>query len=505
MFAVSVADTGAIGETTRIQAVAEKMQADLLLRGATVVDGTGAPRRRADVALRDGRIAAVGALAPGDARQVVELDGLALAPGFIDVHTHDDRLLLSDPSMAPKVSQGVTTVVVGNCGISLAPLGSRTAVPPLNLVAAEPDERDGQRFDSFARYFAALEAAPAAINCAALIGHTTLRVVAMTELERPALAHEVAAMQALVREGLAAGAIGVSTGTYYAPANAATADEIRQVCAPLRGTSALIASHIRDEGERVLESMTEAMTIAGDLGVRQVISHHKVVGRPNFGRSRETLALLDEARRTRDVCLDCYPYAASSTVLRKDTARQAQRVLVAWSKARPAAAGRYLDELAAEAGLDLDAMIDALQPAGAIYFSMDEADVERILAYPETMIGSDGLPHDVFPHPRLWGAFPRVLGRYARERGLFSLEQAVHKMTGLPAARFGLAQRGSIAPGCHADLVVFDPVHVADAATFAQPKVPAAGIVSVYVNGTLAWQEGRSTGARCGRVLRRAQ
>jgi N-acyl-D-amino-acid deacylase len=377
-------------------------------------------------------------------------------------------------------------------------------VPPLNLVAADAAELPSQRFGSFRDYFAALEAQPPAINCAALVGHTTLRVAAMSALDRPANPAEVAAMQAGVAEALAAGAIGVSTGTYYAPANAATAAEIRQVFEPLRGTDALIASHIRDEGERVLESMTEAMEIAGQLGVRQVLSHHKVIGRANFGRSRETLALLDEARRTRDVCLDCYPYTASSTVLRKDAAAQAQRVLVAWSKARPDAAGRDLDELAAAAGVTVDAMIDALQPAGAIYFSMDEADVERILAHPGTMIGSDGLPHDEFPHPRLWGAFPRVLGHYARQRRLFTLEEAVHRMTGLPADRFRLAGRGRIAPGLAADLVVFDPDRIGDAATFARPKTPAAGIHSVYVNGALAWHANRPTGTRSGRVLRRA-
>lgn len=482
---------------------------DLLLRDATVIDGTGTARRRGDVAIRAGRIEAVataGTLRRDQAAAFIDLGGLAVGPGFIDVHTHDDRLLLSDPSMAPKVSQGVTTVVTGNCGISLAPLGMHSAVPPLNLVADGDNPESDQRFDSFAAYFQTLDARPAAINCAALVGHTTLRAVTMDALDRPASDREIGAMQDLVREALAAGAIGVSTGTYYAPAHAATADEIRRVCEPLRGTSALIASHIRDEGSRVLESMTEAMTIAGELGVRQVISHHKVVGRANFGRSRETLALLDQARRSAaacDVCLDCYPYTASSTVLRQDTAQLAQRVLIAWSKARPAAAGRYLDELAAEAGMESEAMIDALQPAGAIYFAMDEADVERVLAYPETMIGSDGLPHDEFPHPRLWGAFPRVLGHYARGRGLFSLEAAVHKMTGLPADRFRLARRGLIAPGCSADLVVFDPDRIADAATFAQPKTPATGIVSVYVNGSLAWHDGRSTGARTGQVLRR--
>ncbi len=180
-------------------------------------------------------------------------------------------------------------------------------------------------------------------------------------------------------------------------------------------------------------------------------------------------------------------------------------MLIAWSKARPDAAGRYSRRAGGRGeGLSTDALIDALQPAGAIYFSMDEADVERILAYPETMVGSDGLPHDVFPHPRLWGAFPRVLGHYARERGLFSLEQAVHKMTGLPADRFRLAERGRIAPGMRADLVVFDPERITDAATFAHPKSPATGIESVYVNGTLAWHQGRHTGARTGQVIRRA-
>ncbi len=249
--------------------------------------------------------------------------------------------------------------------------------------------------------------------------------------------------------------------------------------------------------------MREVFAIASDLGVRQVVSHHKVIGRANFGRSRETLAAFDAARHGGDVCLDCYPYAASSTILTQAAAKQALRVLVAWSTARPAAAGRYLDELAAEARTTPEAMIDALQPAGAIYFSMDEADVERILQYPETMVGSDGLPHDVFPHPRLWGAFPRVLGHYARERGLFSLEAAVHKMTGLPASRFGLEARGRVEPGCQADLTLFDPARILDRATFAQPTAQAAGIAAVFVNGIEAWHDGESTGARAGQVIRR--
>jgi N-acyl-D-amino-acid deacylase len=474
---------------------------DLLLHGAVIFDGTGGDRHRGDVGLKDGRIAAVGRLDAADADAAIDLVGRAIAPGFIDVHTHDDRLLLADPSMAPKASQGVTTVIVGNCGVSLAPLGDAAAVPPLNLVAGGPE----QRFDSFEDYFARLALEPAAVNSAALIGHSTLRVVTMAELNREANKAEIAQMQARVQEALDAGALGVSTGTYYAPAAAATTAEIRAVCEPLAGTSALIASHIRDEGARVLESMTEAMSIARSLGVRQVISHHKVIGRANFGRSRETLALLDDARIDADVCLDCYPYPASSTVLRADTVALARRTLIAWSRTRPEAAGRYLDELAAERGVPVAALIEELQPAGAIYFSMDEADVERILAYPETMIGSDGLPHDDFPHPRLWGAFPRVLGHYARRRRLFTLETAIHKMTGLPAARFGLSDRGVIAPGAAADLVVFDAERIEDAATFEHPKRPAIGIDTVYVNGAPVWHLGRATGARPGIVLKRGR
>lgn len=472
---------------------------DLLLVGGEVIDGSGQMRRKADVAVRDGRIAAVGDLHQKSAKESVSVEGLVVAPGFIDVHTHDDRLLLVDPLMEPKVSQGVTTVITGNCGISLAPLGSHEPVPPLNLVA----DPGSHRFDSFVSYFGALESDPPAVNVGALIGHTTLRAVCMDDISRAARADEIASMQALVREALEAGVLGLSTGLYYAPAQAATTDEVRAVCEPLRGSGALIASHLRNEGDDVLGAMNEAMSIAADIGVRQVLSHHKVMGSANFGRSAETLALIDRARAQSDVCLDCYPYIAASTVLRQDAVEQASRTLITWSQSVPAASGRYVDELLAEHGGDLTSLLQSLQPAGAIYFIMDENDVERILAYPETMIGSDGLPHDTFPHPRLWGAFPRVLGHYTRERKLFSLETAVHKMTGLSAMRFGLTDRGFIRPGYGADLVVFDPERVADRATFKEPKLAAAGIARVYVNGVLSWHDGASCGERSGRVLRR--
>ena len=475
------------------------MKCDLLLKNGVVIDGTGNPRYRADVAISNGKISAVGMNLQVQASTVVDVAGATISPGFIDVHTHDDRLVLADPSMQPKVSQGATTVITGNCGISLAPLGRTKPVPPLNLVADD----SAQRYESFKEYFEALEKTPSAMNVASLAGHTTMRAVTMEQLDRPANQAEIAKMQQLVQEALDAGVVGVSTGLYYAPAQAATAEEIQAVFEPLRGTTAVIASHIRNEAEQVLEAMTEAMSIANALGVRQVISHHKVNGRANHGRSVETLALIDEASSRGDVCMDCYPYVASSTVLRQDAVEQAARTLIAWSTAKPETAGRYVDELLKEQHLGLTEYLASLQPAGAIYFSMDEADVERIMAHPETMIGSDGLPHDTFPHPRLWGAFPRVLGHYTRDRKIFSLETAIYKMTGMPAAKFGLKDRGVIASGYAADLVVFDPEHVKDLATFTDPKRPAAGIQRVYVNGVTSWRNGASTGARAGQVLRR--
>jgi len=476
------------------------MKCDLLLKNGVVIDGTGHPRYRADIAISNGKISAVGPDLQVEATTTVDVAGASISPGFIDVHTHDDRLVLADPSMQPKVSQGATTVITGNCGISLAPLGRTIPVPPLNLVADESE----QRYSSFKEYFEALENTPSAINVASLAGHTTLRAVTMQDLNRTANAGEIAQMQTLVQEALDAGVVGVSTGLYYAPAQAATAEEIQAVFEPLRGTTAVIASHIRNEAEHILEALTEAMSIANALGVRQVISHHKVNGRANHGRSVETLALIDEASKLGDVCMDCYPYVASSTVLRQDAVEQAARTLIAWSTPQPQTAGRYVDELLKEQTLGLTDYLASLQPAGAIYFSMNEADVERIMAHPETMIGSDGLPHDTFPHPRLWGAFPRVLGHYTRDRKIFSLETAIYKMTGMPAAKFGLKDRGVIGVGYAADLVVFDPEQIRDCATFADPMRPAAGIQHVYVNGVSSWRDGASTGARAGQVLRRS-
>lgn len=476
---------------------------DLVIRGATLIDGTRAPRFEADIAVSGARIAEIGELRA--ARGALEIDarGKIAAPGFIDAHTHDDRLLLSSPEMAPKVSQGVTTVVTGNCGISLAPAprGMRApVVPPLDLL-----DQEGAwfRFPSFAAYIDELKAHPAAANCAPLVGHTSLRVATMDDVGRPARPRELAGMRELADEALAAGAIGVSTGLYYEPASAATTEEVIEVCRGLPGHGALYCTHMRDEGDAVLDSLEETFRIGRELGVPVVISHHKVVGKKNYGRSRDTLARIAQGMRAQPVGLDCYPYCASSTILSADRIRVASKVLVTWSKPLPQYAGMDLAEIAAKMKLAPEEAVARLVPAGAIYFSMDEADVRRILQFEHTMIGSDGLPHDSAPHPRLWGSFPRVLGHYARGLNLFPLETAVHKMTGLPAKTFGLAARGELKAGNFADITLFDPATVDEAASYEKPMQPARGVEAVFVNGIAVWERGAATGARPGQVLRR--
>ena len=472
---------------------------DLILRNGTVIDGAGTPRRAADVAIRGDRIAAIGDLSGDTGAVEIDAAGLIVAPGFIDVHTHDDHALLSKPDMAFKVSQGVSTVVVGNCGLSLAPLqfAGDNPPPPLDLLG------DGYRFPRMADFFDALEETPPALNAAALVGHSTLRVGAMDDLDRPATESEIADMREQLSEALDAGAIGMSTGLYYDPAKAAPTKEIIELAELLGPANGLYTTHLRDEGEQLQPAMEEAFEIGRAAGVKVVLSHHKSSGTPNFGKTVESLALIEKTRKEQPVTLDVYPYDASSTVLQMERVGVSKRTIVTWSKPHPEMAGRDLSDIAAEMGCDEAAAAQALQPAGAIYFMMDEADVRRVLEYPHAMVASDRLPHDEFPHPRLWGTFPRVLGHYSRDLGLMPLEEAVRRMSGLPAAEFGLTGRGVLATGNYADIVLFDADSVADMADFEHPTEAAAGISLVVVNGKIIWRDGRPTGARPGKALRR--
>lgn len=473
---------------------------DLIVRNATLIDGTGAPGRPCDLAVAGDRIAAIADSLDLDAAEEVDAGGQVLAPGFIDAHTHDDRAVLVDPAMACKTSQGVTTVVTGNCGISIAPVALEATPPePLNLICPKQENF----FPTFKDYFDALETAPPAVNVLAQAGHASLRAVTMDALDRPATGAEVDGMRELLRQALRDGAAGFSTGLFYAPARAAPTEEIEALAEVLHEEGGFHSTHMRDEGDGVLDSLQETFRIGRSADVPVIISHHKCVGLANHGRSCETLPAIAAAREHQQVGLDMYPYIASSSVLQKRRVADAAQVLITWSDKVEGLEGRDLEEVAAEMGLGIEETVDAISPAGAIYFIMDEQDVRRIMQFPTTMIGSDGLPHDRHPHPRLWGTFPRVLGHYSREEGLFPLEQAVHKMTGLTAKTFGLKDRGVLAEGAFADLVLFDPERIIDRADFDTPSMPADGIARVFVNGRCVWREGQSTGFRPGRPLRK--
>jgi N-acyl-D-amino-acid deacylase len=478
----------------------------ILLEGGLVVDGSGGPSWHGDVLLVGDRIERLGAglrerLPAGlsiEDVEVVDCRERVIAPGFIDAHTHDDAIVLSDPAYLPKVSQGITTLVTGNCGISLVPYVTERARPPLNLLGAQ-----SFRHGSFAAYADAVDAARPAVNVAALIGHTTLRFTVMDDLSRAASADERARMAALLEDCMAAGALGLSSGLFYEEAHAAPADEVTDLARVVARHGGVYATHLRSEMAQIIEALHEAGDCAFDAGVPLVISHHKCAGPANWGRTRETLPLIDALGARQPIAMDVYPYVAGSTVLREDLVDGVIDVMLTWSDARPDVTGRLLADVAAEWGVDQKTAARRLMPGGACYFQIDEADVERVIAHPRTMIGSDGLPHDRHPHPRLWGAFPRVFARYWRERQLFPLEMAVHKMTGMTARNFRLDGRGLLRVGAHADVVVFDPVRIADTATYDHPISASVGVCAVYVNGVQAYAEAGAVTAREGRLLRR--
>jgi N-acyl-D-amino-acid deacylase len=402
---------------------------------------------------------------------VHDCSGLVVAPGFIDVHTHDDAIVLQQPAMLPKLSQGITTVIAGNCGLSLLPWQTPDAPPPLNLLG-----RDSFRHASFASYQSAFKAAQPTLNAALLIGHTTLRFATMTQLDRPASADELARMADLLDQCLADGAIGLSSGLFYEPAFAAPPEEVLALSRVVARHGGVYATHLRSEMQAIIEALHEAGDTAFAGGVPLVISHHKCAGPANWGRTRETLPLIDALGARQEIAMDVYPYVAGSTVLREDLVDGVIDVLLTWSDPHPEMTGRLIADIAREWGTTEQEACLRLKPGGACYFQMLEEDVERVIAHPLTMIGSDGLPHDRHPHPRLWGAFPRVFARYWRERRLFTLEQAVHKMTGMTARNLRIADRGLLRVGVMADVVVFDPETIADTATYDKPHGVSLGV-----------------------------
>ena len=472
---------------------------DLLILNATIIDGTGADRYNADIAISNDRIAKIGKIGGQTKIFTIDAAGKVLSPGFIDVHTHDDHALIMWPDMTYKASQGVTSVVAGNCGISLAPLtwDDSPLPPPLDLLG------NGYRFPKVAQFFKFLEQNPPALNAGLLCGHTTLRAGAMDDLTCAATETELNQMREHLQEALDAGALGLSTGLAYAPAMSAPTGEVIALAELLGPARALYTTHLRNEEEKIEEALEEAFEIGRAAGVPVVLSHHKVAGKAQFGRTKQTLDNIEKIRELQTVHLDVYPYHASSTVIRPDRLKHSNKTLITWSKPMPEHAGRDLADVANEMGLSLEKAAEKLMPGGAIYFAMDEQDVQRVIQYPPSMIASDGLPHDEKPHPRLWGTFPRVLGHYSRNLGILPLETAIHKMTGLPAKAFGLTARGTLKEGNFADLTLFDPETIIDSASFDNPQQPADGIEMVFVNGECIYQFGESTGKRPGRTLRR--
>ena len=490
------------------------MEYDTLICGARLLDGTGSPAVLADVAIRDQRIVriSVGLDAELDAHlgtdttSIIHAQGLYLAPGFIDVHTHDDINVIQSPAMLAKISQGVTTVIVGNCGISASPVTLKDNPPdPLNLLG----KREDFVYSTFAAYAQAVIKANPAVNVGALIGHTALRSNVMDMLQRQASAEEIASMKIRLREALGQGALGMSSGLAYASALCATTEEVLALVEELADFNGVYTTHLRTEFDHILDAMDEAFATAGQAsgqtGVKAkvplIISHLKCAGAGNWGRSSEILQHIEQAARQQQVACDCYPYAASSSTLDLKQVTDENDIFITWSDPCPEQAGRLLKDIAQDWQLPLMDAAKKLQPGGAVYYCMDEQDVQNILRYPRSMIGSDGLPNDPHPHPRLWGTFPRVIGHYCRDLGIFELPQAIHKMTGLSAQEFGLHQRGVIGEGNFADLVLFDYDKIRDMATYENPKQMAVGVEKVWVNGHLSYVANKQVTERAGKFL----
>jgi len=525
---------------------------DIKITGGQVIDGTGAPARRADVGVTGDRITTVSDLAAEPAGRTIDATGRTVTPGFIDMHSHSDWRLWGNRRAESKIRQGVTTEVVGNCGFSPAPVSDEYRSEMQGFALNVPPGMDFS-WNSVGDYLARYESDGVALNVAQLIGHGTLRLAAMGFARRPPTAAEQAHMERMMDAAMADGAYGLATGLIYAPGSYAATEEIIGIARHAAGGRGFYASHIRGEGATLLDAVAEAIRVGREGGLPTQVSHVKAAGRPNWGRVADALALIDAAHaQGQDVMDDVYPYTASSTTLRTllpdwvleggidamlkrladRTTRERIRkdltgggeillrgldwadIMVAYSPSRPDAQGRRIAEIAAARGEDpLDAAIELIvaeQGKGyMILFQLDEADLRRALTHPQVMIGSDGSSLAAEgalavgkPHPRSYGTFPRVLGRYARDERVLSLESAVWKMTGMPARRLGLSDRGVLAPGAKADVVVFDAATVADRATYEDPHRYATGIGHVLVNGRVVIADGEHTGALPGRVLR---
>ncbi len=523
------------------------LSVDTIITGGTIYDGSGNPGFVGDVALGGGWILEVGDGLAGRYPSARRFDasGCAVAPGFIDIHTHSDLSVLANREMRSSIHQGVTTEMTGNCGISLGLVDGANPAFKQEQGWLER-EKIAADWTSMGGFFERLESDGISCNLGTLIGHGTVRKAAMGYAERAPDTGELGVMRELVERGMLDGAFGLSTGLEYLPGGYAQLDEICSLAEVAKGYGGFYASHLRNEGDTLLEAMNEAIAVGERTGIAVQLSHHKAEGHANWGKVQTTLARMREARASGlDVLTDQYPYTAFMTGLTlillpawarngspeemmerlahpEQRARMEAEVMVGGldfnairigvARGNPQYQGLTLTELGEQmvkspAAAAIDLLILENGWVAAAHFAISESDVEEVLRDEHTMIGSDGVtttpaaPES--PHPRSYGTFPRVLGRYVREKGVLSLPDAIRRMTSLPASRLMLSDRGRIAPGLRADLTIFRPDQIVDVATFASPHQYPSGIEYVFVNGALTIDRGQHTGARAGHVLRR--
>jgi len=497
---------------------------DVLIKNARIIDGAGTPWYFGDIAIAGQEIVGIGRLS-GNAIRVIDAMGKVVSPGFIDAHSHSDWVLLKDNFAESKVRQGVTTEVIGQCGTSAAP--------------REIGEDKQSGFSTMAEYFGELEEHAMAINLVPLVGHGNIRQLVMGYADRPAKDYEIAEMSRILKSALVEGAHGLTTGLIYPPGSFATNQEIISLAHVVASEGGLYATHMRDEGAGLLASVSESIAVAEAARIPLHISHHKVCGENNWGLVRQSLALIDQKRgEGLDITLDQYPYTATSTGLKVVVPLWAheggldallKRLQVAETRQLIRSQilekerrwdlimvnGESIEQISVRRGQEpvdscLDLLVHDKCETNMVRFAMCESDVEFVLKHPAVMVGSDASARAVHgplsegtPHPRAYGTFPRVLSTYVRERKLLSLEEAIRKMTGFPAARFQLWNRGLLRPGFKADLVMFDPDKVADVATYAKPHAYPKGIEIVMVNGRVVVEAQEHLGTLPGQVLRK--
>lgn len=488
---------------------------DLIIRNASVLDGTGSAAVTADVAIEGDRITEVGSVS-GSANTEIDAGGRTLAPGFIDTHSHDDGAFFRHPDMGFKLAQGVTTVVAGNCGFSAIP-----ADPVQDTVKASGGilAGVGNDFTDLNGYFDAVLKLKPAINNMMLVGHNTVRTLAMGYDKGKPNKQQMNHMKDNVQRMLEQGACGFSTGLIYRPGKWSDTEEVIELAALANPMDALYTTHMRNEGDHLLDAVDETLTIGRESDVHVHISHHKSAGKRNWGKVGESLNKVDEALAAgQRVTLDVYPYTAGSgrmiEYFNLDNINKelAENIRIASCPAFREYEGKMAIDIAKAEDLPVTEVIHKIltAPKGdrtiCIQFIIDEADVETNLAHADMMVGSDGIPDlNGRPHPRLFGTFPKVLGYYVRERGILSLPEAVRRMTSLSAETFGMKDRGKIQTGYFADMVLFDPNSIIDKATYDDPKQHPDGIDLVVVNGQIALQDGNHTGAGSGAMLRYRQ